>query len=81
VQAARESRRARFFAREHYSHYTNEFDYIRTKHGPVALVWSELPQDNWIDVPAPTKKLRVFAKAQTPAWLKGYASLAHHAGV
>jgi REP element-mobilizing transposase RayT len=34
------------------AHYANAFDYIRTKQGPDALVWSILEGENWIDVPA-----------------------------
>ncbi len=31
-------------------HYDNAFNYIRTKQGPDALVWSILEDENWIDV-------------------------------
>ncbi|MGB7157172.1 MAG: hypothetical protein WBD40_03835 [Tepidisphaeraceae bacterium] len=34
------------------SHHENAFNYIRTKQGPDALVWSIRPDENWIDVPA-----------------------------
>lgn len=33
------------------SHYENAFNYIRTKQGPDALVWSVLEEENWIDPP------------------------------
>jgi REP element-mobilizing transposase RayT len=38
------------------SHYANAFDYIRTKQGPDALVWSIRAEENWIDVPRATQK-------------------------
>ena len=37
------------------SHYENAFNYICTKQGPDALVWSVLEEENWIDVPPQSK--------------------------
>ena len=37
------------------SHHENAFNYIRTKQGPDALVWSVVEGENWIDAPPETR--------------------------
>lgn len=56
-------------------HFRNTYDYIRIRQERGAVVWSHRAEENWLDDPAVgivvmsfgRKRIRAFAKAQTPA--------------
>ncbi len=56
-------------------HFHNSYGYIREKQEAGTVVWPHRDEENWIDDPSlgaivmgiGRRKIRVFARAQTPA--------------